>query len=425
MTLPMQHPSDSQTAAQEGLVALDMISQLLTTSAFDLDRLLTEIVRTTAKRMRVKASALRMLHEETGELALTAVYGLSPTFLSEGPVFDTQSRFQQLIENGGVLEILDVSREPDLRFSQAVLAEGIASLLAVGLYQDDKIIGALSVYTDAPQHFSDPAVRTLRVIANQASVAVQLARLHQAEMEKDQLEWELTLAGEIQAGVLPKQMPAFGGMRIAGWSEPWQQVGGDFYDFIELPEGNLGIVIGDVSGKGIPAALLMFTVRMAVRAHVEHEYALREIMRRVSRALYRDTQPEQFATLFYGVLNLPNRVFTYVNASHNPPLIFRGDQVLSLEVGGLPVGLLPDLRYEEAAVQLLPGDLLVFYTDGYTDIAGENNEFFGEERLRRCLQQHRHEDPEQIIQALEKVATTFISTSDHGDDRTMVVIKVD
>lgn len=420
-----ERQTDKQAAAQEGLVALDSISQLLTVSAFDLETLLNGIVRTTAERLRVKASALRLVDEATGLLVLKAVHGLSPQFLAEGPVFDTESRFQQLIRGGGVLEIPDVSQEPDLHFTQATLAEGICSLLSVGLYWDDQVIGALSVYTEAPYRFTEPEVWTLRVIANQAVVAVRLAQLHQAQMDKEWLERELDLAADIQTRVLPKRMPTLAGMHIAGWSEPWEQVGGDFYDFIELPEGNLGIAIGDVSGKGFPAALLMFTVRMALRAHVEREYDVREIIRRVNRALYRDTQPNQFATLFYGVLNVPTRGFTYVNASHDPPLLLRGDEILTLETGGLPVGMFPDQTYQEEAVQLQPGDLLVFYTDGYTDVAGADNEVFGAERLRRCLRRHRHEDPEQIIQALEQAVTAFIETSDHGDDRTMVVLKID
>lgn len=421
----MQKDTESQIVAHEGLIALDAISQLLTISAFDLDKLLDEIVRTTAERLQVKASALRLVDVQTGRLVLKAVYGLSRQFLNEGPAFDTESRFQQLIRNGGKLEILDVSQEPDLHFSKASLTEGICSLLAVGLYQDDEVIGALSVYTEVPHHFAEPEVRTLRVMANQAVVALQLAHLHKAQMEKDWLVRELDLAANIQARILPTRMPILEGMRLAGWGRPWTQVGGDLYDFMELPEGNLGIAIGDVSGKGVPAALLMFTVRMALRAHVEHEYAVREIMRRVNRALYRDTQAEQFATLFYGVLNVPGRVFTYVNASHNPPLLFRDDEIIPLEVGGLPVGMFAEEVYEEEAVQLMAGDLLVFYTDGYTDVSGADGDIFGEERLYACLRAHRHDEPEQIIRALEQKVSAFIHASDHGDDRTMVVLKID
>ena len=420
-----QRVADTTESAHRGLVALDVISQLLTVSAFDLPMLLNEIVRITAERLHVKASALRLVDEETGQLVLQAVHGLSPRFLTEGPVFDTESRFQRLIQNRGLLDIHDVRQEPDLHFSQATLAEGISSLLATGLYWDDQIIGALSVYTETPHHFTESEVRTLRVMANQSVVAFRMAQLHEAQMQKEWLERELDLASDIQAQILPEAIPPLEGMHLVGWSQPWEQVGGDFYDFITLPEDNLGIAIGDVSGKSIPAALLMFTVRMALRAHVEHEYAVSKIMHLVNRALYRDTQLNQFATLFYGVLHVPTRRFTYVNASHNPPLLLRGDKILTLETGGLPVGMLPEETYEEEAVQLLPGDLLVFYTDGYTDIAGEGDDVFGEERFHQYLQEHRHEDAEQLIQTLEQIVSTYLDASDHGDDRTLVVLKVD
>jgi sigma-B regulation protein RsbU (phosphoserine phosphatase) len=410
--------------SEQDLFVLDYISHLLTQSAFDLDTVLYTIVKTTAERVRVKASALRLLEPGTDRLVMKAVYGLSKRFLAEAPSYDTESRFQRLIEAGGVFQIYNVEQEPDYPFAQSALAEGIRGLLAVGLYQDEKIIGALSVYTEAPNTFSPSDIRILRVIANQAAVAIQLAQFHKAQMEKEWLDRELALAAEIQQGILPEAMPDLPGYQIAARAQPWEQVSGDFYDFINLPAQNLGIAIGDVSGKGIPAALLMFTVRMALRAHVEHEYAVSEIMRRVNRALHRDTGAEQFATLFYGVLNRPQRIFTYVNASQNPPLLFRGDQVISLEIGGLPVGVLADATFEMDFVVLQPGDLLVLYTDGYTEITGSESEMFGEERLIALVREHRDRDPEAIIRVLEGAVTAYMGASIHGDDRTIVVLKV-
>ncbi|HUF08693.1 MAG TPA: SpoIIE family protein phosphatase, partial [Rhodothermales bacterium] len=326
---------------QDTLSTVDAIGRLLTDAAFDLNPLLNEVVRLAAQEMGLRASALRLIDEESGELVLRAVHGLSERFLSEGPRFDNQSRFQRFIANGGILKVADVREEPDLNFSEAALAEGICSMLAVGLYKDGDLVGALSVYTSEFHDFTDAEIQNLGVIANQVSIAIKIARLHEAEAEKDRLQRELVLAAEIQKKVMPSAAPNIPGFEIASLYEPWEEIGGDFFDFISLPHGNLGIAVGDVSGKGIWAALLMFVVRTALRAHADYEYAMREIMSRVNKLLHDDTEAEQFATLVYGVLNVPDRVFTYVNASHPPPLLVRDGRMHPLETGGLPVGILP------------------------------------------------------------------------------------
>ena len=398
---PDQKSADgARVTPADSMAAVEAISRLLTMSAFDLVPLLDEIARTTASRMGFKASALRLIDDVSGELVLKAVHGLSDRFLSEGPRFDNQSRFRRFIANGGVLNVVAVSDEPDVSFAEAARTEGICSMLAVGLYSDDELIGALSVYTAFRHEFSEAEVQTFSVIANQVSTAIMLARFHEVEAEKDRLEQELVLAAEIQARVFPITPADIDGFEIAAFYESWDEVGGDFYDFIRLPEDNLGIGLGDVSGKGIWAALLMFAVRTALRANVEHSYKLREIMSRVNKLLYADTEAEQFATLVYGVLNIPKRVFTYSNASNPPPILIRKERLFLLEKGGLPVGILADAKYEEEVIQLESGDLMVFYSDGYTEVFNSD-----------------------VIVRLEDEINKFLGPSDDGDDRTLVVVK--
>jgi len=408
---------------QDTLSTVDAIGRLLTDAAFDLKPLLNEVVRLAAQEMGLRASALRLIDEESGELVLHAVHGLSERFLSEGPRFDNQSRFKRFIANGGILKVADVREEPDLHFSEAALAEGICSMLAVGLYKDGDLVGALSVYTSEFHDFTDAEIQNLGVIANQVSIAIKIARLHEAEAEKDRLQRELILAAEIQKKVMPSAAPDIPGFEIASLYEPWDEIGGDFFDFISLPHGNLGIAVGDVSGKGIWAALLMFVVRTALRAHADYEYAMREIMSRVNKLLHADTEAEQFATLVYGVLNVPDRVFTYVNASHPPPLLVRDGRLHPLEKGGLPVGILPKAKYEEEVVKLETDDVIVFYSDGYTEVFDDNDEMFGDDRLRQCVLENAHGSPSDLIREIEVALQTFLADSEHGDDRTLVVLR--
>ena len=417
--------SDQQTTASGALATVDYISGLLTASGFDLDQLLQEVVRTTALHVDLRASAVRLIDAQTGELVIRAVHGLSDEYLSMSPRFDIQSRFRRLIANDGVLKVEDLNNEPDLDFTEAAAKEGISSLLAVGLYRDDELIGSLSVYTRKRHAFTATEVGSLHAIANQVSLAIKLARLYEVEAEKERLEHELSLAAEIQKRVLPAEAPQIPGFKIACGYTPWEETGGDFYDFIELPVGNLGIAVGDVSGKGIWAALLSVTVRTALRAHAEHEYSIGEIIARVSQTLYRDTEAEQFATLSYGVLNQTTRLFTYVTALCPPPILVRDGAITELDTGGLAVGILPDQEYDQALLQLEPGDLLVMYSDGYPDIFNEDEEMFGDERVRNCVLANAHLDPGDVIGELEADIEGFLQGSDHGDDRTIVVVAVE
>jgi sigma-B regulation protein RsbU (phosphoserine phosphatase) len=411
---------------REQLSALDTISDLLTVSDFDLDRLLNEICRITAQTLQVKACAIRLLDETTGEMALKAAYGLSPQYLNKGPVIAEKSAFREVIESGEITEIYDVSQESRLQYSREAIAEGICSQLVVGLIRDGRAIGALSVFTDYPHHFTPEEIQTFRTIANQAAVAVYLTQLHQEHIQMQRIEQELAIAAQIQARLMPLQPPDLEGIDIAAWNRSCGEVGGDFYDFIDLPHGNLGIAVGDVSGKGFPAAILMATARTALRVQAENIYAMREIMRRVNRALCRDTRAEQFVTLFYAVLNIQGKVLTYVNAGHNYPLLFRGDQVILLSVGGAPVGVFDDATYEEEVIKLLPGDLLVLYTDGFTDVLNDEDVIFGEERLRQAIVRNRDLSADEIVHKLEAAIAEFTGRPNgDDDDRTMVALKVE
>ena len=414
-----------RSGIQEQLGTLDAISQLLTASIFNLDALLDEIARITAQKLRVKACAIRLLDKQTGEMVLKAVYGLSQRYLSHGPVIASRSVYRQVIESGQPVQVLDISRDPHMQYPEEALAEGIRSRLTVGLLRDGRPIGALSVFTDRPYRFTDGDIQVFQTIANQTAVAVHLAQLHLGYLRTREMTQELAIAARIQKNLLPEQVPRSEAFCMAVSIRPCKEIGGDFYDFIDLPGKNLGIAIGDVSGKGTPAALLVGSVCTALRVQAERIYAMREIVGGVNRLLCRYTRQEQFATLFYGVLNIPQRVLTYVNAGHNYPLVFRDGQAVSLESGGPPLGFFPEQTYSQQVIQLLTGDILVLYTDGFTEAIDRNEEFFGEERLRKIVAQHQDLDPEQIAGALEDAVAGFEDVSGgHIDDRTLVVLKL-
>lgn len=416
------------SSIQEQLSAIDTVSNLLTSSNFDLDSLLEEIMESTAKTLDVDACALRLYNPSRGEMVLRAVYGLSENYLTKGPIRAEESIYQEMIKNrdqgGSVVEIYDVARDDRVQYHNEAIREGIHSMLAIPLLRDGRVIGAISVYTLQPHNFNEKEIRTLKILANQAAAAISIARLHRDVMQLEQIEQEIQIAADIQSRFMPTEVPEIEGIQLAGWNRACQEVGGDFYDYIELPEDNLGIALGDVSGKGMPAALLMMAVRTSLRVQAENVYSMSEVMSRVNKALLKDTNLDEFTTLFYAVLDTSQWVMTYINAGHNPPLLFRGGEVLRLRTGGVPVGLFRDAKYRQETLDIQPGDLLAIYSDGYSETPNANWEEFGEERIVELLEEHRELPPEEIIQRLEEAVTEYVSPQvGYSDDRTIVILK--
>ncbi len=250
------------------------------------------------------------------------------------------------------------------------------------------------------------------------------AQVENAVAEWSKLEHEMNIARRIQTELLPKQFPKPPGWDIFGFSVPAKHVGGDCYDVIELDGGRLAITIGDVSGKGTPAAILMANVQAAVRALAESGVPAVQLVGRVNTLVHGYTADNVFVTFFYAVLDTRTQVVTYVNAGHNPPCVLRanGDREY-LDKGGLVVGVIPGIEYEEGAVTLCAGDDLVLYTDGVTEAMNGEEEMFGEERLEDLLVAHRHKSARDIEEHVYTEIRDFAAGAAQADDLTMVIVK--
>ncbi|MCF7805975.1 MAG: SpoIIE family protein phosphatase [Candidatus Marinimicrobia bacterium] len=413
---------------QEQLSAIDAISNLLTSSSFDLETLLNEIVEIAAQTLESSASSLRLYNPDRGVMELKAVRGLSNQYIEKGPIVAEKSIYKEMIENrnqgGSVVQVSDVSVDERVQYLEEALEEGIKSMLALPMLQDGKVIGAISIFMSEPHEFDREEIRTFKILANQAAAAISIARLHRDLMSLEAIEHELKIAADIQNRFMPSTVPDIEGMSLAGWNRACQEVGGDFYDYIELPEDNIGIALGDVSGKGIPAALLMAAVRTSLRVQAENVYSMSEVIRRVNKALIKDTNLEEFTTLFYAVLDTSNWMMTYINAGHNPPLLFRNGDLIRLRTGGVPVGLFTDAVYKQETIEILPGDMLVVYSDGFSEAPDANWDEFGEHRIIDVIRQNCDLHPADIINKLEEAVTDYLSTEvNYSDDRTVVILK--
>jgi serine phosphatase RsbU (regulator of sigma subunit) len=283
------------------------------------------------------------------------------------------------------------------------------------------------IYVDNPFHsnrFTERDLKLLTLIAGVAAIRIENVRLLEVQNEQKRLANELAVASEIQLRLHPATPPAIEGYDMIGVSFPCYEVGGDYYDFIEKRDGSHVIALGDVSGKGTGAALLMSSVHAAVRAHTTTRLSASEVVSEINQYIYDNTPANRYVTLFYSELDPKSHQLTYINAGHNPPLLVReaGD-VTRLDIGGFPVGITPFGEYREGWVELEPGDVLIIYSDGATESLNEAEEEFGESRLIELVQKHRNRTAAGIRDRIDEALTKFVGNADTVDDLTLVIVK--
>jgi len=401
----------------EELTLLSETSRLLS-STLHPDAVLENIVRTMAEVMNVKACTLRLLNPAGDELVPKASHGLSPSYLEKGPVLVSENPNDQKALAGEVVTVEDMRNNPRVRYGDAARREGLVSSLSVGLIAKGEPLGTLHIYTSEPHTFTAEEIRLFHSVANQAALTVHNAQLVEEVAHSRQQQRELEVAAGVQNRLLPAHAPTLEGYDCHGVTIPSLAVGGDFHDWIELPRGNWGVAVGDVAGKGVPGAILMASVRAALRAQAEH------VMRRVNLGLTRDTEPTEFATLFYGVLDSGARRFTYSSAGHEPALLVRDGAIRTLDVGGPLLGVTEDVDYEEEVVALEPGDLLVVYSDGACDAANYDGDRFGRDRLLDAIRRHAHYGAERAVDEIRMDIRRFTGLAPQADDLTLVAVKV-
>ncbi len=297
----------------------------------------------------------------------------------------------------------------------------------IGLKFQNEKIGLVGVGARANgEKYSSSDYNFLRSLGNLALLSVQKTYLLEERIEKERLEEELNIAKSIQQGLLPDPIPQTDKLDIAATNISSQQVGGDYYDILETPDKNLLFAIADVTGKGIPAALLMANLQAMLHLLLPIDITLADASGRVNEIIYENTPSDKFITFFWGLFNPDNSVFRYVNAGHNPPLLFRKgtDAVEELEAGGLILGAMPSMTpYEEQTVTIQSEDVLVFYTDGVTEALNpDETEEYGEERLVQCIQKHRDQSADKIMGAIAEDVNDFAKEVQY-DDITLIVVK--
>ncbi len=310
----------------------------------------------------------------------------------------------------------------DSRFKGIDWDETIRSVMCVPLLVKSEMTGALTVYNKKGGGvFTDEDQRLLPIIAMQSAQIMDNTRLIK---ENAGMQEQAKLAYDIQRNLLPKNPPEILGYDIAGTSLPALTVGGDYFDFIQTASGDWAICLGDVSGKGLPASLLMANLQATLRGQTLVDAEVRERIERSNKLMYRSTDVEKFATLFYEVLKIQTHEITFVNAGHEPGLMFTSDGKISrLETGGLALGVIDDFPYGQETVAIAPGDVTVIYSDGVTDATNASDEQYGMERLEAVARKHLAEPASIIVDRIVEAVRAHAKGTAQLDDITVVVVK--
>jgi serine phosphatase RsbU (regulator of sigma subunit) len=306
-------------------------------------------------------------------------------------------------------------------------AEGFRGHAVAPLVADGRAVGALVIDARTPRLLDQHEIRLLRLMGAQAAIAIEKARLHVEELKGQALENELAVAREIQLSLLPKHLPSVPGWEFASFYEAARQVGGDFYDFFDLPgePHRLGVVVADVAGKGVPAALLMALSRTVIRARAVGGEGPAAALAQANELIVAASESALFLTAFYGALDTESGRMVYARAGHNPPLWVRaeGSDVRELTAQGTVLGVFDEIDLEERAIDVAPGDFLVFYTDGVTEAMDEENRLFGETRLEELLAANHGASAGQVLQSVVDAVREHAGQVAQSDDLTLLVVK--
>ena len=302
------------------------------------------------------------------------------------------------------------------------------------LASQKELLGIISLgpkKSEEPYSPSDTSL--LRTVAAQTGLALENSRLSEAfaseVTQRELLHREIEIAREVQERLFPQSLPAVPALEYAGHCRPARGVGGDYYDFLALTNGRLGLVIGDVSGKGVPAALLMASLQASVRGQSQSlgpsgQPDIAGLMANVNCLVYDASPQNRYATFFYAQFDPATRRLVYTNGGHNAPMLLRGNEVLLLETGGPPVGLFRPARYEQAEIDLQPGDLLILYTDGVSEAENHAQEEWGEDALVAATRSCGALPPSEMIARIMQAADTFSNGAPQHDDMTLVIARV-
>jgi len=409
---------DASRKAVEQKLLYDVSKTL--SSTLVIDEVLKQILESLQKVVGYVAAGIFLVDEKTGDIETAHSAGYVAEYkellnlkIGEGLVGWTA-------KTGEAVIIPDVSK--DDRYLNT--NPGTKSEIVAPIKMDGRIIGVINLESDKISAYNRNSLELMTAFASHAGIAIERAYMHDKMLASERLEQQLAIARQIQLTFLPKKNPVIDGYELSGINIPSEEVGGDYFDFLKIIDNQTGIAIADVSGKGIPASLIMASFRASLIAEIRNNYAIRVICKKVNSLLYESVEHGNYVTAFYGVLDSKNDIFTFSNCGHNQPILLRKNgEVEFLKEGGMALGIIQENEYEERPIYLQSGDLVFFYTDGVTEVDNNKGEDFSVERLVETLKEFRSLPAEEIQAKIYKRVREFAADSFVFDDLTMIVLK--
>jgi sigma-B regulation protein RsbU (phosphoserine phosphatase) len=423
-------------AARTELTVVDKLRLLLDITkkisrSLDVEEVVNLVMDTLGSLLPYDAAGIYLVECEPGaegecvpsalkKFSKTAVRGYDIEEMSELHLKVGEGLIGHVAKTGEPLIVPDVRLDP--RYVNA--RRETRSEMVAPIVSNEEVIGVFDLESDEPNAYTADDLEVLTLLASQVAIAVEKAVLYEHSVERKRLQAQLEVARHVQLELLPPRDPHLPGFDISAYNFSTEEVSGDYYDFVHIYEDHLGLVIADVSGKGVPAALLMAFLRACLRTVIQIGYAPNIAVSKVNYLLWESIENNQFVTAFYGVLDATNKTLAYANAGHNPPLLMdAAGNARFIERGGIPLGMFRDTRYYEYYLPVESGQTLVLYTDGATEAESADGCEYGRDRFEQKVREGRHLPAKELIKFLHADILEWTGGRGSGDDVTFVVVK--
>jgi sigma-B regulation protein RsbU (phosphoserine phosphatase) len=415
--------TDSQASGRR-FALLYHLSQTFN-SSLDLEEVLERVMDEVIEAIGAERGFVA-LREADGRLDFRTARGMEHTTIDHPEFQISRGVVDEVAQGGEAVLTSDAQRDDRFSDRRSVMDLGLRSIICAPLMLKDEILGV--IYVDNRLQagiFTDKHLDLLTAIAASAAIAIENARLYQVAVEKGRMERELQMAYRVQSSLIPAKAPTFPGWEFAASWQPAREVSGDFYDFIPCGNECMGLIIADVTDKGMPAALFMAMTRSILRSTLDQAKSPAEGITKANNLICHDSNISMPVTAFYGVSDPHKNEIVYVNAGHNPPLLYRAGENTPIEVTrtGMLLGFMDEAVYEQATIKVNSGDFAVLYTDGIIDATNADQESYGMERFQAAIAENRELPAKQILAGIEKSVQDFMGSTAPYDDITLLIAK--
>lgn len=417
-------PDPTLTTVDKLRLLLD-ITKLISRSV-DLDEVLNLVMDTLGSLLPYDAAGIYLIEQTNDDgnpyvFKSKVIRGYEISFeLIEPRLRMGEGLLGQVAQTGRPIISPDVSRDP--RYFAA--RKRTRSEMVAPIISNDRVIGAFDLESDHINAYSEDDLSLLQLLSSQVAIIIEKDHLYEQVVEKKRIETQLEIARQVQLELLPDRDPHFENFEISAYIFPTEEVSGDYYDWVKIFDDQVGIVVADAVGKGIPAALLMSFLRASLRAGIQIGYAPHIALTNVNRLLWDSVEEHQFITAIHGILDTTNRTFVYSNAGHNPPLLIKADgEYRFVEYGDQPLGMFLDARYHQHFIRFERGQVMVIYTDGLTEAANSTGEEYGLDRFAKRVLECIDLPAKQMIDFIRKGVADFTERKFLDDDGTLFIVK--